>query len=178
MTTEQEIGRQAPLRRAMPKTGTRRHTAPHQPKPRPRPDGRPDVEGKRAATVTRPETGTRAGAEDARAAARRAVPRRRPARRQRTPFVLLVVGLMSGGLVSLLLLNTMLAQDAITDATLRDEISVARQENERLQLKYQLDTQPGAVADDAEKQGYAPDWGNVNGWSTAGDRAGQVDTER
>jgi hypothetical protein len=37
-----------------------------------------------------------------------------PAPRARTPFVLLIVGLLAGALVSLLLLNTVLAQDAFT----------------------------------------------------------------
>ncbi|MGP3955027.1 hypothetical protein ACTWPT_03430 [Nonomuraea sp. 3N208] len=163
MTTEQETGRVAPVRRAAPKTGTRRYGAPHQSKPRPRPDTRPDTGGKAP------------GAEQASA---RPVPRRRSARRQRTPFVLLVVGLMSGGLVSLLLLNTMLAQDAITEGTLREEIAVARQEKEKIDQEYQLKTQPDAIAKLAEQQGQNPDWDDVNGWSSAGDRVGQVDTER
>ncbi|TMR97065.1 hypothetical protein [Nonomuraea basaltis] len=193
MTTEQEIGRGATTRRAVPKTGTRRHPAPHQSKPRPRPDARPNPDGTRpataaAGTATRPAAGERPGADDLRtgrpvaegersARPGRPAPRRRQAR-QRAPFVLLVVGLMSGGLVSLLLLNTMLAQDAITDATLREQIAVARQEKEQIDQLYRLKNQPEAVAELAEQQGYQPDWDDVNGWSTAGDRAGQVDTER
>ncbi|MFB4274949.1 hypothetical protein ACBJ59_06590 [Nonomuraea sp. MTCD27] len=129
---------------------------------------RPEAPGKRPvggrtraeATTARPES------------------RRRPARRQRAPFVLLVVGLLCGGLVSLLLLNTMLAQDAITDATLREEIAVAKQENEKINQQYQLKTQPGVIADRAEKQGQHTDWDTVNSWSSAGDQASQVDTER
>jgi hypothetical protein len=179
LTTEQEIGRGAPVRRAVPKKSTRRYGAPPKPQPRPRPDARPDAEGKRAGTAgAPPASGVRAGAEDKRASAARSAPRRGPARRQRTPFVLLVVGLMSGGLVSLLLLNTMLAQDAITDASLREEIAVARRENEQLKLQYQLKTQPGEIARLAGNQGYNPDWDTVNGWSSAGDRVGRVDTER
>ncbi|MFI7701047.1 hypothetical protein [Nonomuraea sp. NPDC049480] len=187
MTTEQQTGRGAPVRRATPKTGTRRLGAPHQPKPRPRPDAGPDLDGKRAGTAAaRPgtamrsetlETGARSGAEDRRSA-RPSRPVPRPARRQRTPFVLLVVGLMSGGLVSLLLLNTMLAQDAITDAKLREQIAVARQENEQIDQRYLLKTQPEPMAELAERQGLDRDWDDVNGWSTAGDRTGQVDTER
>ncbi|MDP4506408.1 hypothetical protein OHA25_46005 [Nonomuraea sp. NBC_00507] len=174
MTTEQETGRGTAVRRAVPKTGTRRYAAPHQSKPRPRPDTRPETGG------TAPDaerTRTDAGRRETRAGAR-AVPRRPSARRQRTPFVLLVVGLMSGGLVSLLLLNTMLAKDTITDATLREEIAVARRENEKLEQEYQLKTQPEAIAKLAEQQGQQPDWDNVNGWTSAGDRVGRVDTER
>ncbi|WP_127932013.1 hypothetical protein [Nonomuraea polychroma] len=181
MTTEQETGRGAAARRAVPKTGTRRYAAPHQSKPRPRPDTRPDTGAKRAPVGGQSAAEElRTGAESAREAraSARPVPRPRPARRQRTPFVLLVVGLMSGGLVSLLLLNTMLAQDTITDATLREEIAVARRENEKLEQEYQLKTQPDAIAKLAEQQGQQPDWDNVNGWTSAGDRVGQVDTER
>ncbi|KAB8188293.1 hypothetical protein FH608_045005 [Nonomuraea phyllanthi] len=234
MTTEQETGRGAPVRRAVPtpkpKTGTRRLGAPHQSKPRPRPDvesklsaaerarlgldeprqssgrtrtdgatrartdapartdrparpggpARPDGPerprpGSRPAERTRPAPGARP--DQAETSSRRPVPRRRPARRQRAPFVLLVVGLLCGGLVSLLLLNTMLAKDAITDANLRDEIAVARQEKEQIEQRYQLKTQPEEIAKMAEEQGQRRDWGNVNGW-TADGPANRVDSER
>ncbi|MEO3871597.1 hypothetical protein ABGB18_22510 [Nonomuraea sp. B12E4] len=218
MTTEQETGRGAPVRRAVPKTGTRRSGASHQSKPRPRPDTRPDVETKRSAAerarveaagergradadakrsvaergrtdvggrrsvAERPRTdGKRVAGAGERSRAEAGAPRpvpRRPARRQRAPFVLLVVGLLCGGLVSLLLLNTMLAQDAITDATLRDQISVARQENDQIEQQYQRNTQPDVLAKLAEMQGQHTDWDTVNGWSSAGDQASRVDTER
>ncbi|MFG1611728.1 hypothetical protein ACGFI3_03190 [Nonomuraea wenchangensis] len=232
MTTEQETGRVAAVRRAapaaaskvgsksgsktgaktVPRTGVRRSPAPHQSKPHPpepqqpkararteaRPEPRTDA---RAGIRTEARTGTRTEARpgtrtDARpgtrtearpgtrtsarpeAASRPARPAaaRRPARRQRTPFVLLVVGLMSGGLVSLLLLNTMLAQDAITDAKLREQIAVARQEKEKIEQDYQRKTQPGVIAELAEQQGQHPDWDNVNSWN--GDQAPQADTQR
>ncbi|MFC4007583.1 hypothetical protein ACFOY2_10135 [Nonomuraea purpurea] len=271
MTTEQETGRGTPVRRAVPKTGTRRSGASYQSKPRPRPDARPDVNGKRpvgerersgqrtvgaeadakrtGAERARPEAdgkrvrpeadGKRAGAERVRPEAdgrragttrarpetdgkrmgttrvrsaegrasgatrvrpeterkatapakprsrpeagpsgrarRRSGPPSRSTRRQRAPFVLLVVGLMSGGLVSLLLLNTMLAQDAITDASLREQIEVARQENDRINLEYQRKTQPEAIATAAANQGMGDDWDNVNHLSSGN---GQVDTGR
>ncbi|MFI7223717.1 hypothetical protein ACIBO5_10860 [Nonomuraea angiospora] len=224
MTTEQETGRGAPVRRATPKTGTRRLGAPHQSKPRPRPDvesklsaaerARQDLDGKRpgaereradGATRVRPDsrpgtrpgpdtrtgagTGTRPGTRTGTAGKRigsvsaqirRPMARRRPARRQRAPFVLLVVGLLCGGLVSLLLLNTMLAKDAITDADLRDEIAVARQEKEKIELEYQLKTQPDVLATMAENQGEHRNWDNVDSWSDAGadGQSGQADRER
>ncbi|WP_345563830.1 hypothetical protein [Nonomuraea rosea] len=167
--TEQETGRGAPVRRAVPKPGTRRSAAPHQSKPRPRPDARPET-GKRSAA---------AGEASAERSARpsRTVPRRRPAR-QRAPFVLLVVGLMSGGLVSLLLLNTMLAQDTITDGKLREEIAVARQENEKIDQEYQRNTQPGVIATMAANQGQHTDWDNVNSYTSTSDQTSQVDRER
>ncbi|MFK4038086.1 hypothetical protein ACI2LC_20025 [Nonomuraea wenchangensis] len=220
MTTEQETGRVAAVRRAapaaaskvgsksgsktgaktVPRTGVRRSPAPHQSKPhppepqqpkararteaRPEPgtDARPGTRTEaRTGTRTEARPGTRTGARPeaasrpARAQARPAAARR-PARRQRTPFVLLVVGLMSGGLVSLLLLNTMLAQDAITDAKLREQIAVARQEKEKIEQDYQRKTQPGVIAELAEQQGQHPDWDNVNSWN--GDQAPQADTQR
>ncbi|MFI7613039.1 hypothetical protein ACIBP6_17595 [Nonomuraea terrae] len=283
MTTEQETGRSANVRRAVPKAGTRRSATPPQSTPRPRPDVRAEAEAKRSAAeraraeaagrrpadervraeaggapadergrsearrpvsaragaaarpsaaerarggVKAPATGRGAGvqapptgrgtgvkapptgrgtgvkapptgrgtgvktpaaegaatkrpaASRAAAPSRRPAPRRGPARRQRAPFVLLVVGLLCGGLVSLLLLNTMLAQDTITDATLRNEIAVARQENEKIELEYQRKTQPDVIAELAEKQGQHPDWDDVNSWSSAGDQVSRVDAER
>ncbi|MET7465646.1 hypothetical protein ABZS51_35200, partial [Nonomuraea sp. NPDC005501] len=80
----------------------------------------------------------------------RAVPARR---RQRAPFVLLVVGLLCGGLVSLLLLNTVLAQDSITASRLRGEIAAARQHNERLKQLIEQETQADVIARRAEDQG-------------------------
>ncbi|MEU6730519.1 hypothetical protein ABZ917_43010 [Nonomuraea wenchangensis] len=191
MTTEQETGRVAAVRRAapaaaskvgskagsktVPRTGVRRSAAPLQSKPHPAEPQQP-----KARTRTDARPGTRSGARPeaagrpARAQARPAA--RRPARRQRTPFVLLVVGLMSGGLVSLLLLNTMLAQDAITDAKLREQIAVARQEKEKIEQDYQRKNQPGVLAELAEQQGQHPDWDSVNVWD--GDQAHQADTQR
>ncbi|MEV4566531.1 hypothetical protein AB0K12_22420 [Nonomuraea sp. NPDC049419] len=279
MTTEQETGRGAPVRRAVPKTGTRRSAVSQQPKPRPRIDTRPEAGGTRSAAeraraeaaaeralldgragapgaargkapapergkqatargaapvrgksasaergtpapvrgkapapergkaapargkAAAPERGTTAapsrgktaapgkapvterpeapkGRARVKAPAARPAGGRGPARRQRTPFVLLVVGLLCGGLVSLLLLNTMLAQDTITDAKLREEIAVAKRENEKIDQEYQLKTQPGNIAKLAEMQGQHTDWDEVNAYSSAGDQASQADTQR
>jgi regulator of extracellular matrix RemA (YlzA/DUF370 family) len=137
--------------------------------------GTPVVERVRDQAAAKRPVGGRSRAE---AAAGRPAARRGPARRQRAPFVLLVVGLLCGGLVSLLLLNTMLAQDAITDATLRKQIAEARLQNEQIDQEYQRKTQPGVIADLAEKQGYGRNWDEVDSWSSAGDQANRVDTER
>lgn len=262
LTTEQETGRGAPVRRAVPRTGVRRPAVSQQPKLRPRPDvraearadvrseaagrrsaaerarldaraggstgaaaasgapargrakaapvrgkapapertkaptrgrtaaperGKPSTRAAAPATapVTAPVTapaserrpGEAAGARVRKAPAARPAGGRGPARRQRTPFVLLVVGLLCGGLVSLLLLNTMLAQDTITDAKLREEIAVARRENEKIDQEYQLKTQPGNIARLAEMQGQHPDWDEVNAYTSDG-RPNQADTER
>lgn len=112
-------------------------------------------------TVTeRPRTGARkrphASPEPRRAAIGR------PVRRQRAPFVLLVVGLLCGGLVTLLLLNTVLAQDSMTASNLVDEISTARQQNEDLQRKIEEEKLPGRVAERAEDLGLRRDWNEIN----------------
>ncbi|MCK2220842.1 hypothetical protein MF672_044605 [Actinomadura sp. ATCC 31491] len=244
MTTEQETGRGAAVRRAVPKagsktvprTGVRRYGGPHQSKPDPSepPQSRTPQAKAPQAKASRPKAGLRTeprpteprpteprptaprpteprptaprptdprptaprptearptevrpaesrpaerrggvqGVRGGTAGPRPSAARRRAVRRQRTPFVLLVVGLMSGGLVSLLLLNTMLAQDTITDAKLREQIAVARQENEKIEQDYQRKTQPGVVAELAEQQGLHTDWDDVNGMTGDGAGAG------
>ncbi|MEV0620005.1 hypothetical protein AB0I81_42270 [Nonomuraea sp. NPDC050404] len=136
----------------------------------------PVVERVRSVAAGKRPAGGRPRAE---AGPGRTAPRRRPERRQRAPFVLLVVGLLCGGLVSLLLLNTMLAQDAITDSTLRKEIAEAKLVNEQLDQKYQLKTQPENIAKLAEHNGEGRSWDEVNPWNDgATGQAGEADTER
>ena len=167
--TEQESRRGAAVRgvppKTAPKTAPRRPGVPHQSKPIPRsrPDG-PETTG---------PGGTRRGQERARPALKR-----RPSRgRQRAPFVLLVVGLMCGGLLSLLLLNTVLAQDSITAANLRKEIEVARQANEGAKLANEKHgsrrgRRPGRAA------GSAHGLGKPNVLTEARRRTSQVDQGR
>ncbi|MEU4224518.1 hypothetical protein AB0F17_09500 [Nonomuraea sp. NPDC026600] len=170
--TEQESRRTAAVRgvplKTAPKTGPRRPGVPHQSKPIPR--SRPGG----------PET-TGPGDGEIPASSERMRPalKRRPSRgRQRAPFVLLVVGLMCGGLVSLLLLNTVLAQDSITAANLRDEIAVARQANEEAKLANEKNTGPQQLADNAELQGQHRDWDKPNVLTDDGAVNGQVDPGR
>ncbi|WP_327085836.1 hypothetical protein OIE66_26260 [Nonomuraea sp. NBC_01738] len=82
---------------------------------------------------------------------------RRPGQRQRGPFVVLVLGLLGGGLVSLLLLNTVLNQDSIRAGNLRDEIAQLEQQKAADELAVQRETQPGAVSRRAEDLGLKPD---------------------
>ncbi|MBA2889684.1 hypothetical protein [Nonomuraea soli] len=86
---------------------------------------------------------------------------RRPGnpRKQRTPFVLLVVGLMLGGLVSLLLLNTVLARDSITATQLQEEIATAKLQKASLEREVYQAQLPEEVAKRAEGQGMTPDDG-------------------
>ncbi|GAT64824.1 hypothetical protein HS048_15015 [Planomonospora sp. ID91781] len=71
--------------------------------------------------------------------------------------MLLVVGLLCGGLVTLLLLNTVLAQNAIRESDLRRELhqlslQKQKQKSENMQLEM-----PRQVADAADRQGMVPD---------------------
>ncbi|MCA2222706.1 hypothetical protein [Nonomuraea aurantiaca] len=168
--TEQESRRGAAVRGVPPKTapkpGPRRPGVPHQSKPIPR--SRPDA----------PETTGPGGTPASRERARPALKRRPSRGRQRAPFVLLVVGLMCGGLLSLLLLNTVLAQDSITAANLRKEIEVARQANEDAKLTNEKNMGPGPIADQAEMQGQHRDWDKPNVLTEAGAVTSQADQGR
>ncbi|NRQ34208.1 hypothetical protein HII36_20475 [Nonomuraea sp. NN258] len=177
------------------RAGVRRPGVTHQSKPRPGlADDGPIGAGARAAAgrtsapeVERPGTDrARPGADRARpgvprvrrpaASSRPESARRTPRRRQRAPFVLLVVGLLCGGLVSLLLLNTMLAQDAITEAKLREQIAQSRQEADSLKREYEKNTQAGELAKHAPALQQRPDWGSVNPLSGNGDASTRVDS--
>ncbi len=173
--TEQET-RQAtpktPARGAVPKTGQRRPEAPHPAKPVPQP--RPETDRRRP----RPESGPLRGRPPAggRPAAERSRPavKRRPARRQRAPFVLLVVGLLCGGLVSLLLLNTVLARDSIAASRLVDEISAARLQNELLKRQIEESKLPAVIAKQAEDLGMKQSLDSVNPYTSGSTETGQA----
>ncbi|MEU4543543.1 hypothetical protein [Nonomuraea dietziae] len=138
-STEQEIRRGAPARAGAPRTapartGARRPSAPAAERTATRP----------SAPRTRPAEAT---------AAKPARVRRPMSRKQRAPFVLLVVGLLCGGLISLLLLNTVLNRDSFTQNTLREETAQLQRENEALRQANARKEQPGQLARDAELQG-------------------------
>ncbi|WP_433497014.1 hypothetical protein ACQP1K_18805 [Sphaerimonospora sp. CA-214678] len=86
-------------------------------RPRPRPKIAPRPEGELGTIGVRtPRATPPAGVS---AAVRRA---------PKAPFVLLVIGLMCGGLVTLLLLNTMLAQGSYKESDLRSSINQLREQ--------------------------------------------------
>lgn len=72
--------------------------------------------------------------------------------------MLLVVGLLCGGLVSLLLLNAVLAKDSFRANGLRKEISGLRIEKEAKKSANTRLEMPDAVAKSNEYQGLGPDW--------------------
>jgi hypothetical protein len=86
----------------------------------------------------------------------------RSGRAPRAPFVLLVVGLLCGGLVSLLLLNTVLARDSFERENLLRENGQLRVQKEDLKHGNMQLEMPDALADKAVKQGENPDWNRLD----------------
>ncbi|MEU8054941.1 hypothetical protein [Microbispora bryophytorum] len=124
------------------------------------------------------------GPETRPAATPRATMARRAFRRPpRAPFVLLVVGLMCGGLVTLLLLNVVLSQDSFRLSDLQSSIDelheqAAEQENQLRQW-----TQPGPLGDQAAAQGLerdksAPQFIDAGGGAAAQEQAQKEGTDR
>ncbi|GII53935.1 hypothetical protein Pth03_23240 [Planotetraspora thailandica] len=131
--------------------------APRRPS-RARPEARPEQ--------ARPDTGgskTRGTATQVTdAPAARPVTRVRPAgamfrRPPRAPFVLLVVGLMCGGLVTLLLLNTVLAQDSFKLSDLRSSTDQLHEQAATLENELRVWDQPGAIEEAAKPLGVVKD---------------------
>ncbi|MET8385163.1 hypothetical protein ABZV14_19415 [Streptosporangium canum] len=101
-------------------------------------------------------------ADPADPAAASAAPAARSGRAPRAPFMLLVIGLLCGGLVSLLLLNTVLAQDSYKVNELRSANDQLRQKKEELKNANMRLEMPGALSDSSAKQGQGPDWDEAN----------------
>lgn len=76
--------------------------------------------------------------------------------RSRTPFVLLVIGLLAGGLVSLLLLNTMLAQGSFTLDSLQQRHTHLVHRMEALEREVANQSSPGSLARKARSLGMVP----------------------
>jgi hypothetical protein len=71
----------------------------------------------------------------------------------RAPFVLLVVGLLGGALVSLLLLNTVLAEDAFTLTRLQRSNKQLNQQRQALQEEIAREEAPAVLAQKAKALG-------------------------
>ena len=106
--------------------------------------------GTRAATTTKPRVRRPA-------APRKPPPKVAPARRSatspRAPFVLLVVGLLGGALVSLLLLNTVLAQDAFTLSELQRGNQQLSERKQALQEDNNRENSPSVLHSKARSLG-------------------------
>ncbi|MUN41727.1 hypothetical protein [Actinomadura litoris] len=71
----------------------------------------------------------------------------------RAPFVLLIVGLLGGALVSLLLLNTVLAKDAFTLTRLQQSNKLLEQQRQAHQAQIAAEGSPESIAEKAEAMG-------------------------
>jgi hypothetical protein len=71
--------------------------------------------------------------------------------------VLLVVGLMCGGLVTLLLLNTVLAQDSFKLSDLRSSTDQLHEQAASLEGELRVWDQPGAIEEAAKPLGVEKD---------------------
>ena len=90
-----------------------------------------------------------------RAGVLRLVPQRR-SRAAKTPFVVVVVALLGGGLLGLLLLNTALAQDAFQLHTLKTEGRALAVREQALQRDVESLRTPEALAARAQAMGMVP----------------------
>jgi hypothetical protein len=106
--------------------------------------------GTRAAPTTEPRV-RRAAAP--RKPPPKAAPWRRSATPPRAPFVLLVVGMLGGALVSLLLLNTVLAQDAFTLSELQRGNQQLSERKQALQEDINRENSPSVLHSKARSLG-------------------------
>ncbi len=74
----------------------------------------------------------------------------------RPPFVFLVVGLLSGGLICLLLLNTVLAAGTFQMASLQQANATLARKQQELQQQIAYAQSPSAIAQGAKKLGMVP----------------------
>ncbi|WP_066362165.1 hypothetical protein [Herbidospora mongoliensis] len=123
-------------------------------KPDAQPNVRPDVRRRPRGPVTHARPVARPEAPVTRRAPQPPSERRRP---PRAPFVMLVVGLLGGGLVSLLLLNTVLAQDSFKHNELRRVNEQLRQQADAVRGQLRDAGQPGTVAKNGVQHGVSPD---------------------
>jgi hypothetical protein len=138
--------RTVPGRGPVPKPpGTGKVTAPRHTRPAARPGAGPGAgsrsPGSRSAGPARP-----AGA--------------RPlARSSRTPFILLLVGLLGGALVSLLVISTTLAQGAFRVTSLQEQNANLAREQQTLTNEVAQAGNPAAIASEASQLGMRQDPG-------------------
>ncbi|TDC69096.1 hypothetical protein E1200_09610 [Actinomadura sp. GC306] len=86
------------------------------------------------------------------AGARRGAARRAQAP-PRTPFILLIVGLLGGALVSLLLLNTVLAKDAFTLTRLQQSTKQLEQQRQAYEAEIAYESSPEELSNKAKALG-------------------------
>ena len=138
-----------------PRQAPDRRTAPVRPRPGARPVTAPRHTRPVTGPVTRPVTTTVPGTVTGPVA--RPAPRRtaRGARRSRprTPFLLLLVGLLGGALVSLLVISTTLAQGAFQITSLQQQNTNLARQQQTLTDEVAQAGNPSAIASEAAKLG-------------------------
>jgi type II secretory pathway pseudopilin PulG len=140
-------------RRPAPAPDDAPKTAPKSaPKSKPVPKSRPAPKTK-AAPKTAPKTKA-TPKNEARPRTRQAAVRHGAP--PRAPFVLLIVGLLSGALMTLLLLNTVLAQDAFTLTRLQQSNKLLDQQRQQLQRDNARESSPENLAQRAKALGMQP----------------------
>jgi cell division protein FtsB len=107
----------------------------------------------KSATRTAPKTTERRRPAAPRKPPPKAAPARRSATPPRAPFVLLVCGLLGGALVSLLLLNTVLAQDAFTLSELQRGNQQLSERKQALQEDINRENSPAVLHSKARNLG-------------------------
>jgi uncharacterized protein HemX len=129
---------------------------------RTRPD-RPRTGPARPASAPRPTTAPRPATAPRPTAPGTAAPRPAAARpasaaraRSRTPFVVLLLGLLGGGLVCLLLINTTLAEGSFQITALQQKNAALAQQEQALQQQTDQEQSPASIAARAEKLGMRP----------------------
>ncbi|MFD0906041.1 hypothetical protein [Actinomadura sediminis] len=109
------------------------------------------VKAAKAAVETRTRPAVKPAAE--RTSRAGAAPGRAGQSPPRTPFILLIVGLLGGALVSLLLLNTVLAKDAFTITRLQQSNERLEERQQELELQNAQERSPEKIAERAESLG-------------------------
>ena len=134
--------------------GRVREAAPGKPPPKSRTATKTAKPAKTTTTKpVKPAPGAKATAATKASGAGRATALRRSATPPRAPFVLLVVGLLGGALVSLLLLNTVLAQDAFTLSELQRGNQQLSERKQALQEDISRENSPAVLHSKARSLG-------------------------
>ncbi|TMR05461.1 hypothetical protein ETD83_06505 [Actinomadura soli] len=145
-TTTRRPPAKAPKKPPAQRTPTRRTPAAAKTAPTTAPKVAPKAAPATAATTAKANS---AKATSAKAAAKRTAAHSPP----RAPFVLLIVGLLGGALVSLLLLNTVLAEDAFTLTRLQQSNKQLDQQRQALEEDIARGDSPAQTAKKAEALG-------------------------
>ena len=143
-TPRQAPGRGIPPRGGTPPVSAPRHTRPFT-GPVPEPTTRPSTRPSKRPT-TRPAT---------RPSVRPAVGRTRP-RHPRAPFIMLLVGLLGGALVSLLFISTTLAEGSYRITNLQQQNASLAKQEQLLTQQVAQDSSPQQIAQEAEQLGMRP----------------------